>query len=268
MGRRSTATLTRISNLGYTKESFRAYVEDITDPEDPDFHGNHSKNHAVDLLEEGFFVLDENLDSDSEDEGCEDECADESVTDADIAAFTQILAEAQLAAVKAEQLAKAEKPNRKHHYTGNSKRTRQYHAQKRQKLGKSGQPFIQSFFAKKTDIEIEQVEHQGDLDSLETEDYELMGIIADGGEEHLRRLFPEDDCVPVPRQASLDCSMPYVKSAKERVEDLLEEMRKEKHHQENISETLTDVLLNGLSHKDFPALCRARVWLNLESQNK
>jgi hypothetical protein len=245
-------------------------VEDITDPEDPDFQGNHSKSHAVDLLEEGFFVLDENLDSDSEDEGCEDECADESVTDADIAAFTEILAEAQLAAVKAEQLAKAEKPNRKRHYTGNSKRTRQYHAQKRQKLRESGQPFIQSFFAKKTDIEIEQVEHQGDLDSLETEDNELVGIIAENGEEHLRRLFPEDDCVRlvVPRQASLDCSMPYVKSAKERVEDLLQEMRKEKHHQENISETLTDVLLNGLSHKDFPALRRARVWLNLESRNK
>jgi hypothetical protein len=102
MGRRSTATLARISNLGHTKESFRAHVEDITDPVDPDFQGNHSKSHAVNLLEEGLFVLDENLDSDSEDEGCEDECADESVTDADIAAFTEILAEAQLAAVKAE----------------------------------------------------------------------------------------------------------------------------------------------------------------------
>ena len=91
-------------------------------------------NHANDLLEEGFFMLEEDLGSDSEDEiedeELEDESIDKPVTDADIVAFTQILAEAQLAAVKAERIATAEKPNRKRHYTGNSKRTKRYHAQK------------------------------------------------------------------------------------------------------------------------------------------
>jgi len=56
-----------------------------------------------------------------------------------------------------------------------------------------------------------------------------------------------------------------VKSAQEQVEDLLREMREAKHQQKGIPETLTDKLLNGLSHKDFPALRRARVQLNMES---
>ena len=77
---------------------------------------------------------------------------DKPVTDADIVAFTQILAEAQLAAVKDECIATAEKHNQKRHYTGNSQRTKRYHAQKRQKLGETGQQFIQSFFKKKPAI--------------------------------------------------------------------------------------------------------------------
>jgi hypothetical protein len=60
----------------------------------------------------------------------EDESIDQPVTGADIVAITQILAEAQLAAVKAECIATAEKPNQKCHYTGNSKRTKRYCAQK------------------------------------------------------------------------------------------------------------------------------------------
>lgn len=45
-------------------------------------------------------------------------------------------------------------------------------------------------------------------------------------------------------------------------------MKQAKHHQASIPETPTDNLLNGLSYKDFPALRRARVRLNLESRNK
>ncbi|KAF8516431.1 hypothetical protein BU17DRAFT_92771 [Hysterangium stoloniferum] len=105
----------------------------ITDPQDPYFDGNHPQNHSIDLLE-GFFMLEEDLNSDSEDEledeECEDESTDEPMTNTDIVAFTQKLAEAQLAAVKAECIAMAEKPNWKCHYTGNSKRTKWYHAQK------------------------------------------------------------------------------------------------------------------------------------------
>jgi hypothetical protein len=93
-------------------------VEDITDPQDPDFDGNqlqNSQNHTIDLLEEGFFMLEEDLGSDSKDEIEDKECEDESthkpVTDADIVAFTQRLAEAQLAVVKAEHVAMGEKPN-------------------------------------------------------------------------------------------------------------------------------------------------------------
>jgi hypothetical protein len=65
-------------------------------------------------------------------------------------------------------------------------------------------------------------------------------------------------------------SVPPEKSAKEQVEDLLQEMREAKHHEKSIPKTLTDMLLDGLSHKDFPALHCAHVQLrlNMESQNK
>jgi hypothetical protein len=134
MGRCSKATISCINNLGHAQKKLQAQVEDIMDPQDPYFEGNPPQNCSIDLLEEGFFMLDEDLDSDDEDETEDKECKDESmdkpVTDADIIAFTQILAEAQLAAVKAEHIATAEKPNWKSHYTGNSQRTKRYHAQK------------------------------------------------------------------------------------------------------------------------------------------
>jgi hypothetical protein len=115
MGRHSMATLACASNFRHAQKNLQAHVEDITNPQDPDFDRNQPQKEPVDLPEEGFFILDEGLDSDTEDEiedeECEDESTDKPVTDADIAAFTKILAEAQLAAVKAECIAKAEKPN-------------------------------------------------------------------------------------------------------------------------------------------------------------
>jgi hypothetical protein len=213
MGRRSKATLARVSNLGHPQKKFQACVEDITNPQDPDFDGSRPQNHPVDLLEEGFFMLDEDLGSDSEDEiddeECEDENTDKVVTDTDIARFAERLAEAQLAAVKAECVAMAEKPNRKCHYTGNSKRTKQHHAQKRRKLGETGQQFIQSFFKQKTttasiettptapkinrNVEPEVLE----VDSEDEDEETAVEIVAESGEEHLRRLFPEDDIIQV-----------------------------------------------------------------------
>jgi hypothetical protein len=115
MGRCSKATLSCVNNLGHAQKKLWAQVEDITDLQDPDFDENPPQNYANDLLEEGFFMLEEDLGLDSEDkiedEELEDESIDKPVTDTDIVAFTQILAEAQLAAVKAERIATAEKPN-------------------------------------------------------------------------------------------------------------------------------------------------------------
>ena len=117
MGRRPKATVSRINNLRHPRKILRAPVEDIqTDLEDLDFNGNPPHNHAIDSEDE------------IDNEEIEDESMDKPVTDADIVAFTQILAEAQLAAVKAERtVATADKPNRKRHYIGNSKRTKRYH---------------------------------------------------------------------------------------------------------------------------------------------
>jgi hypothetical protein len=49
-------------------------------------------------------------------------------------------------AVKAECEANGEKPKCKRHYTGNSTRTQQYHAQKRRQLAATGQKLINSWF--------------------------------------------------------------------------------------------------------------------------
>ena len=115
MGRRPKAIISHINNLGHAQKKLQAQVEDIMDPQDPDSKGNLPQNCSIDLLEDGFFMLDEDLDSDDEDEiedeECEDGSMDKPVTDADIVAFTQILAEAQLTAVKAKCIATAEKPN-------------------------------------------------------------------------------------------------------------------------------------------------------------
>ena len=166
------------------------------------------------------------------------------MTDADIGTFTQMLAEAQLAAVKAERITTADRPNRKRHYTGNSKRTEQYHAQKQQKLGETGQQFIQNFFNKKPDIErMPATASLTDSDVVEAPD---RGELVEGRIEVLEE---DEDEEPA-------------------VENLLQEMRKAKHQQLSIPETLTDKLLNGLSHKNFSALHHAQVQLNMESQNK
>ena len=192
-------------------------MEDTTNhqPEDlADFEGNPPQHSAIDLLEKGFFMLDEDLGSDSEDETedeeHEDESIDKPVTDEDIVTFTQILAEAQFAAVKTEHIATAEKPNRKCHYTGNSKRTKRYHApsQKQWKLGETVQRFIQSFFENKPavdsissspvvdsesgKVEFEVLELEEDVD-----DEIAVEIVADSGEEHPQRLLPEDNEIQV-----------------------------------------------------------------------
>ena len=65
MGRRPKATISRVNNLGHAQKKLRAQVEDIMDPQDPDFEGNPPQNCSIDLLEEGFFMLDGDLDSDA-----------------------------------------------------------------------------------------------------------------------------------------------------------------------------------------------------------
>jgi len=59
MGRQSKATLSRVENLRKQKTRQKVTVEDITDSEDKDY------TPAVintDLLEEGYFFLDEDFD--------------------------------------------------------------------------------------------------------------------------------------------------------------------------------------------------------------
>ena len=66
MGRQSKAIQACLKNLQkHVTTPQKAYVEDITDEEDADY--NHAKQHGTaDLLEEGFFFLDEDSDSDED----------------------------------------------------------------------------------------------------------------------------------------------------------------------------------------------------------
>ena len=134
----------------------RALVVDATTTdlaEDPDFTQNPTQNATDNLIGQSFFILDEDLGSDTDED--ESDYKKETVdvkTDADIFMFSQILAEVQLAAVKAEQEAAQEQPNCKQHYSGNAPWTKCYHAQKRRKLAKTGQKFIQSFFMEKPEL--------------------------------------------------------------------------------------------------------------------
>lgn len=200
MGRLSKAKEARIKNLLGARQ--RALVEDVTTMEDPDsdFVQNTTQNAADDLpsqvLEQGFFIpgLEEDLYSDTDEgESDDEEEAGDVKTNADISMFSQILAEAQLAAVKAEREAAYERPNRKRYYTGNALRTKRYHAQKQRKLAETGQQFIQSFFIMKLECE----DAQPTLHEISDSDSEEEGLLenesAQEAREHLQRLFPEDE---------------------------------------------------------------------------
>ena len=146
MGKKSRAQQARINNLPNLAKKLQTLVED---EEDQDYLPPADK---VDLLEHSFFVLDEYSDSDSDSEiDLEDrdlECELEELrNEEEIHHFGQILSEAQALAVMAEREATEGRPNRKRHYTGNSVRTKRYHAMKRRQLADQGQRFIHSWFS-------------------------------------------------------------------------------------------------------------------------
>jgi hypothetical protein len=58
MGRCSKVTLSHVNNLEHAQKDLQAQVEDITDLQDLDFDENPPQNHANDLPEEDFFMLD------------------------------------------------------------------------------------------------------------------------------------------------------------------------------------------------------------------
>ncbi|KAF8501243.1 hypothetical protein BU17DRAFT_72022 [Hysterangium stoloniferum] len=125
MNRPSKAKTARVKNLQEAKARQKPSVEDITATEDPDFEQNTIQNP-----EQCFFIL-EDLGSDmDEDESDNEEETGNVRTETDIFMFSQILAQVQLAAVKAEWEAAQGQPNRKRHYTGNAPQTKCYHAQK------------------------------------------------------------------------------------------------------------------------------------------
>lgn len=116
----------------------------VEDEEDQDYLPPADK---VDLLEHGFFVLDEYSDSDSDSEIDLEDRELECELEEEIHHFGQILSKAQALAVMAEREATEGRPNWKRHYTGNSVCTKRYHAMKHCQLADQGQRFIHSWFS-------------------------------------------------------------------------------------------------------------------------
>jgi len=96
MGKQSKAAAARLHNLQKAENVKKATVENASDDEDSDYQ-------ADDLLEQGFFFLDEDISSDDEDEVTGDENNDEINAEeledlrneADIEQFNAILFEAR-----------------------------------------------------------------------------------------------------------------------------------------------------------------------------
>lgn len=54
---------------------------------------------------------------------------------------------------------------------------------------------------------------------------------------------------------------------REKAKVLLQDLHKGRHPKDNSPETTTDQFLNGLSYKDFPALCRAQAKLTVKAKD-
>ena len=158
MGRKSKADLACQSNLNLRQKAQKSSVEDVTDSEDEEYSDSDDQD---DMLEQGFFFLDEGYDSDNSLEGSDsdsdqdmDEILEEELrslkNEQEMHHFHQILREAQDLALKMEWEAMAEKPQRGKHYLKNSVRSKRRHKETRAKLAAEGkQKFISAFFSAK-----------------------------------------------------------------------------------------------------------------------
>lgn len=160
MGRQSKSTQARLKNLQKATNTKKATVEDASDKEDEE-HSPSTCNSPPDLLAEGFFILDEtsdcesDADSDFGDDGIDKDELTGLESEADIHLFNSILAEAQAVAAAAEREQAESKPKRKRHYTGNSSRTKHRYSLVRRQLHASSQKSINSIFTKKERIDVE-----------------------------------------------------------------------------------------------------------------
>ena len=87
-------TQAHIKNLQKHKGTKKPTVEDVPESDDEEY-SPPSQKQMSDLLEEGFFFLDEDSDSEFEDEEVEEDKWKELRTEADLFCFNSILAEAR-----------------------------------------------------------------------------------------------------------------------------------------------------------------------------
>lgn len=150
-------------------------IEDVTHSKDEDCIPRQQPVETEDILEQGFFFLDEGSDESDEESDLEDEVDEDELlelqSEAKIHRFNSILAEVQKIAMQAEKEAAGLKPKRKRYYTGNAPRTIRRHALKRRQIEATGQKFINSWFlkAEETDQPTEHICPVGGDESEEEE---------------------------------------------------------------------------------------------------
>src|SRR3954467_6266555 len=104
MGRHSNGTQAHIKNLQQHKGTKKPTVEDVPELDDEEY-SPLSQKQMSDLLEEGFFFLDEDSDGDSDSEFGDEEVKEDELkelrAEVDLFRFNSILAEAQAIAIQA-----------------------------------------------------------------------------------------------------------------------------------------------------------------------
>lgn len=193
MGRQSKARQARQSNL---PKKTKAHVDDCSDDEDNDYRPpsegeREDTSHHTEFL---LFLDEDDLESDLELEDEEENfMIDEIEREAAILRFSEVLAEAQVMAIKAER--DLEGKRKRGSYKKNSARTKRYHAQKCRKLAENGHTFINQYFAKKAKetappSKRSQASLNMDNDMESSIDEELEENLDDDVAESLERLFP------------------------------------------------------------------------------
>ena len=259
MGRWSKGIISRLNNFRKDKNTLTPLVEhDFDEIEEMD------SDEDFQDLEHGHFLLDkgnsheedtEDSDSDSSDEELDKEELTELQKEADLEHFRTILTHAQAMAVKAECEAAGKKPKRKRHYAGNSDRTKWDHAQKHRKLEVTGQKLISSMFTKAEKFELKEPAAEVEEANHPIIDTFNDSDLDDGNEIETSlkdsELFPQAD-----------------EQLTQRVEELLRQLQEGRCPQDYSPETITDQILNKLSHKDFGSLRSAWAELTVKAKDK
>ena len=227
------------------------------------------------------------LDSESDDE--DDESPVESYPEIQelsvLKQFSKILTEAQRIAVEAED-ERLKENNRAKIYLKNSARTKRRHKQIAKDLEKQGYLPIKTWFTKAKSPEVEVPSQLEVTSNNQDADVEMVGVDGEAREGQESILSAgESDAVSTIFKITLVSLIKYYQSieeieivpniemdptseAREKVKELLQELREGRKPMDDTPPTRSDILLDQLNYKDLPKLRRACAALTVKSKDK